>query len=158
MSTLHLSESESRSESKNRTPTPTLTLTPTPTPHPSRRLDYALRPVALNELEALAAAHEAEGHACILPTKTMVKNGVVVGAVSLGAVCLVLPWFSQACTPRDSLMFIRLMEMHVAASLPAAHPGLVCVPFVPHSRFHPHVHKLGYHSAGLVDLTFKQLR
>lgn len=119
---------------------------------------HCLRPVTAADLPALAAAHEAEGHSCVLPTQVMVKYGVVVGAVSLGAVCLVLPWFSKQCSPRDSLEFIRLMETHVALALPTGHPGVVCVPFVPQSPFHPHVQKLGYQSAGLVDLTFKKLR
>jgi hypothetical protein len=114
--------------------------------------------VSPEDLPTLADAHEAEGHSCILPTQCLVKNGAIVGAVSLGAVCLVLPWFSKQCSPRDSLEFIRLMETHVALTLPTGHPGVVCVPFVPQSPFHPHVQKLGYQSAGLVDLTFKKLR
>lgn len=120
---------------------------------PPRR---ALRPVTLAELPALAAAHAADGHSCVLPTQVMVRDGCIVGAVSFGAVCLVIPWFhTTACKPRDSVEFIRQMEAHARRTLPPGHPGVVCVPFGP--PFEPFMARLGYHSGGRFNLGFKKV-
>lgn len=128
-----------------------------------------LRPVSLHELPALEAQMVADGHSCVLPTQVMIKHrraerrdahnddAQIVGSVSLGAVCLCLPWFdTRLCQPRDSLWFIRAMERHVAGSLPAGHHQIVCVPFG--KPFEPFMAKLGYQNAGAFKLGFKKVR
>lgn len=118
-----------------------------------------LRRIALSELPAVQAKALADGHATILPTHVMVKSGVIIGAVSIGAMVLALPWFhTRECKPRDSMFFIKAMEDFGARTIPREFPGLVCVPFVPHSPFHPYMARLGYASGGVVELGFKQLR
>ncbi len=116
-----------------------------------------LRPVSLHELPTLEAQMLADGHSCVLPTLTMQRSGRTIGAVSFGAVCLVIPWFhTRDCKPRDSVEFIRQMEAHARDTLPAWHHGLFCVPFG--KPFEPFMAKLGYQSAGTFNLGFKKVR
>lgn len=123
------------------------------------QLTRAIRPVTAEELPALVELALADGHATILPTHVFEKNGEICGHASVGAICLVVPWFhTQRCQARDSLWFIRQLEQQVARDLPAGHPGLVGIPFPMTSPFQPLAAKLGFHSTGLMDVCLKVLR
>lgn len=107
------------------------------------------------ELERLA--HE-DNHATIEPTHVFVKGSELVGYASIGAIPLVLPWFStRKCKTRDSLYFINQMENFLANAMGPG-GGLICVPFVQGSPFAPHIEDLGYVNCGPANITFKKVK
>lgn len=114
-----------------------------------------VRPIALADVAPLSKQLAADNHITVMPTHIFERNGQIAGAASIGAVCLVLPWFdTHQCRARDSRFFIAEMRRQVAARLPAEHPGWVCVPLPMTSPFQPHGARFGLMSAGVMDLTF----
>lgn len=114
-----------------------------------------VRRIRADELPALEAQAKSDGnHAIIGATHIFLKHGEPAGYASIGSIALILPWFdTRLCHAKDTIYFGNSME-NIAAMAGASH---VCIPWNPQSPLHPYVGKLGYHSVGLMDVTFKKL-
>lgn len=118
-----------------------------------------LRRVQGHEWSTIKGAAEADGHEMVAPSHVMLKDGQIVGAMSIGMVPLVLPWFdTKKCTARDSLYFINQGENLLAELMPANGQDLICVPFAEGSPFAAHIEGLEFVNAGKFHLTFKKVR
>lgn len=100
----------------------------------------------------LAAAKD--GHCPICPTQEAVKDGEIVGAVSLGSVPLVHVWMdSKRVKARDSVRLLRELEER------AARMGfrVICCPCTDSSPYRPVMERLGFLDGGGMRLFYKQI-
>jgi hypothetical protein len=101
-----------------------------------------------------AAALDDGGHGVFYPTDVIVKNGEMVGWLSVGFIPTCYLWLStKHLTARDSVNILQVIE-GVQRRLGA--PALV-MPCKPTSPFRPVMGKLGFQQGDNLDFFWKQL-
>lgn len=107
------------------------------------------RPLDIPELQRLAAE---DNHSVWAPTDIMVKNGKVVGYLSIGAIPFVTCWFdTHECLPRDSFQAINIGE-NIAERL--GHKDILLA-VDPNSPFVPVMQSMEYRPLGRWDMYTK---
>lgn len=104
----------------------------------------------ITELHKLAAA---ENHLIISPSHLFEKNKEIVGYCSIGAMPLVMSFFSSSLQVRDSIKFIDLAEVHMRA-LGQKYYFTTCFE---NSPFFPVMSKLGFKEIGQTHLFSKEI-
>ena len=114
----------------------------------------------LHKLEDLVDAentqHAAQlnGHLCPCPTHKVVKEGQIVGALSMGVVPVVLVWqHTELVTARDSINLLSVTE-----SIMANNFKTWLMPCAKDSPYYGLMPKFGYEKGGDFTLFFKQPR
>ena len=105
------------------------------------------------EGDALMSIAKADSHDVICPTDLIVKNGKVVGYMSIGALPVVVGNFStQHLRARDSFNLIHIAEQRVELNGASA----VLFPIGLDSPFHSLFPEMGYRKLANVDLFIKE--
>lgn len=100
----------------------------------------------------LDAAKADGGHGVFLPTDVVMKNGEIVGAISMGSVPLIMAWMhSTKVSPRDTLQIWQTVE---GVQRRLGVPGIV-IPCQKTSPFHPVMERMAYLNLGTYDLFYK---
>lgn len=113
-----------------------------------------LRPLQnVEEFGKLEELAKADGHGVLAPTHVVWKEGEMAGYFSIGAVPLVLTWFStKKLFARESLGLINVAENQVVLG---GGRGVI-TPVLKTSPFHPIMPSLGYKNGGEYDLFVKE--
>lgn len=110
------------------------------------------RPTAM-EVDQLRKLATAENHLVIHPTHVLKKNDNLVGYLSIGAMPIVMSFFSKQCQARDSMKFIEQAETHMRA-LGQSHYYTTCAD---NSPFFPFMQKLGFVDLGSTHILRKEI-
>jgi hypothetical protein len=112
------------------------------------------RPVNESDLRELHAAASRDNHGVLAPTHCILKNGEIVGYLSVGGIPLVNLWLdSQQVKARDTLEVMAKGE-DMAREMGWEHYITPCDPKSPLYRF---VSKLGYQVLGSATFLLKKL-
>jgi hypothetical protein len=107
------------------------------------------------DLEPLHMAAQKDNHLVIAPTHVVEKSGEIVGYLSMGVVPLIMTWQdTKKVNARDSVGLMAFMESVMASQ----RAGVICLPCVSTSPYHPYIEKFGYVKAGEASFFFKNLQ
>ena len=116
--------------------------------------DCYLRQATLQDIDALVALAESDGHSVVRPTHVVERDGKPIGFLSVAAVPMVILYMhSKEATPRETFFIAQEAELMVKNS----GASIVCAPCAPTSPIHPYMKKFGFTSYGNMDLFMKGL-
>jgi len=109
-----------------------------------------LQPLHLNELSALMAAAEADGHVLIHPTHVVRKNGDIVGYASLARVRMMFAWLdTHKLKGPESFRAWRLAQEEIRQmQAQSGNQWPVALPCSFDSPLLPFVERMGYLGIG----------
>lgn len=103
-------------------------------------------------VDAVQAAAQKDNHHLIAPTHAVLKDGKVVGSISL--IPTVLVWMdTKEAKVRDSMELNQFVQNHLAANGATA----ICMPCVKTSPYYSLMEKVGYLNLGEYNLFVKGL-